>query len=195
MFKLRICVQILLVSVFLFCLTAKLFSQEGEFYLVGHAHIDPSWLWPRSETIHEVCPLTFRSVLQIMDQQPDFVYAQSAAQLYKWMERYYPDIFERIKAKVAAGQWEIVGGNWVEHNTNIPCGESLVRQHLYAKRYFKEKFGVDVKVGWLPDVFGFNWNMPQIYRKCGIDYFVTHKWSMMNSMSKRIAALSPPTPN
>jgi alpha-mannosidase len=175
MFRRRICAQILLVSVFLFCLTAKLFSQQGEFYLVGHAHIDPSWLWPRSETIHEVCPLTFRSVLQIMDQHPDFVYAQSAAQLYKWMERYYPDIFERIKAKVAAGQWEIVGGNWVEHNTNIPCGESLVRQEFYAKRYFKEKFGVDVKVGWLPDVFGFNWNMPQIYRKCGIDYFVTHK--------------------
>jgi alpha-mannosidase len=175
MIERRIFVQILLASVFLFYLAANLFSQDGEFYLVGHAHIDPSWLWPRSETIHEVCPLTFRSVLRIMDQHPDFVYAQSAAQLYKWMERYYPDVFQGIKEKVAAGQWEIVGGNWVEHNTNIPCGESLVRQHLYAKRFFKEKFGVDVKVGWLPDVFGFNWNMPQIYRKCGIDYFVTHK--------------------
>jgi alpha-mannosidase len=175
MFKLRIYAQILLVSVTLSCIPANLLGQEGEIYLVGHAHIDPSWLWPRSETIHEVCPLTFRSVMQIMDQHPDFVYAQSAAQLYLWMEKYYPDVFERIKARVAAGQWEIVGGNWVEHNTNIPCGESLVRQHLYAKRYFKEKFGVDVKVAWLPDVFGFNWNMPQIYRKCGIDYFVTHK--------------------
>jgi alpha-mannosidase len=175
MIERRIYVQILLGSLFLFCLAANLFSQDGEFYLVGHAHIDPSWLWPRSETIHEVCPLTFRSVLRIMDQHPDFVYAQSAAQLYKWMERYYPDVFQGIKEKVAAGQWEIVGGQWVEHNTNIPCGESLVRQHLYAKRFFKEKFGVDVKVGWLPDVFGFNWNMPQIYRKCGIDYFVTHK--------------------
>jgi alpha-mannosidase len=174
MLKRWVYVQILLGSVF-FCLTPKLYAQEGEFYLVGHAHIDPSWLWPRSETIHEVCPLTFRSVLQIMGQHPDFVYAQSAAQLYKWMERYYPDVFQGIKEKVAAGQWEIVGGQWVEHNTNIPCGESLVRQHLYAKRFFKEKFGVDIKVGWLPDVFGFNWNMPQIYRKCGIDYFVTHK--------------------
>ena len=175
MFKRRIYVQILLVSVFLFYLTAKLFSQEGEFYLVGYSHIDLSWLWPRSETIHEVCPLTFRSVLQIMDQHPDFVFAESAAQLYRWTERYYPDVFQGIKEKVAAGQWEIVGGSWVEHNTNIPCGESLVRQYLYAKRYFKEKFGVDVKVGCLPDSFGFNWNMPQIYRKCGIDYFVTHK--------------------
>jgi alpha-mannosidase len=175
MLKRHIYMQILLLSVFLPCLTVNLFSQQGEIYLVGYSHIDLSWLWPRSETIHEVAPLTFRSVLQIMDQHPDFVFAESAAQLYKWMERYYPDIFEQIKAKVAAGQWEIVGGNWVEHSTNIPCGESLVRQHLYAKRYFKEKFGVDVKVGWLPDSFGFNWNMPQIYRKCGIDYFVTHK--------------------
>ena len=175
MFKRRVFLLILLVSFFLSCSPVKLFSQQGEIYLVGHAHIDPSWLWPRSETIHQVCPLTFRSVMHIMDQHPDFVYAQSAAQLYKWMERYYPDVFQGIKAKVAAGQWEIVGGNWVEHNTNIPCGESLVRQEFYAKRYFKEEFGVDVKVGWLPDVFGFNWNMPQIYRKCGIEYFVTHK--------------------
>jgi alpha-mannosidase len=110
-----------------------------------------------------------------MDQHPDFVFAESAAQLYKWTERYYPEIFNRIAQKVQAGQWEVVGGSWVEHNTNIPCGESLVRQHLYAKRFFKEKFGVDVKVAWLPDSFGFNWNMPQIYRKCGFNYFVTHK--------------------
>ena len=175
MFKRGVFLPVLMLALLLPCLGVNVFSQEGEIYLVGHAHIDPSWLWPRSETLHEVCPLTFRSVMRIMDQHPDFVYAQSAAQLYKWMERYYPDVFQGIKAKVAAGQWEIVGGNWVEHNTNIPCGESLVRQEFYAKRYFKEKFGVDVKVGWLPDVFGFNWNMPQIYRKSGIEYFVTHK--------------------
>ena len=98
MLKRHILVQIFLAFSVLSCMTVDLFSQEGEFYLIGHAHIDPSWLWPRSETIHEVCPLTFRSVMQIMDQHPDFVYAQSAAQLYKWMERYYPDIFEGIKA-------------------------------------------------------------------------------------------------
>ncbi len=175
MSKRRICVQILLLSAILSCMATNLFSQEGEIYLVGHAHIDPSWLWPRSETIHEVCPLTFRSVMRIMGEHPDFIFAQSAAQLYKWMQTYYPDVFQGIKEKVASGQWEIVGGQWVEHNTNIPNGESLVRQHLYAKRFFKDNFGVDVHVGWLPDVFGFNWNMPQIYRKCGIDYFVTHK--------------------
>lgn len=169
--------RILLGVVLLACFASSLYSQKekGEFDLVGHAHIDPSWLWPRSETIHEVCPLTFASVLRLMSQHPDFIFAQSSAQLYQWMERYYPELFAQIAAKVKSGQWEVVGGAWVEHNTNIPNGESLVRQHLYAKRYFKEKFGVDVKVGWLPDVFGFNWNMPQIYRKCGIEYFVTHK--------------------
>jgi len=154
---------------------SQLPAQKDEIDLVGHAHIDASWLWPKSETIHEVLPRTFESVLRLMQQHPDFIYAQSSAQYYMWLESYYPELFAQIGAKVATGEWEIVGGSWVEHNTNIPCGESLVRQHLYAKRYFKEKFGVDVKVGWLPDVFGFNWNMPQIYRKSGIDYFVTHK--------------------
>ncbi len=147
----------------------------GEIDLVGYAHTDLSWLWPRSETIHEVLPLTIESVLKMIKEHPGMVYAMSAAQAYKWVERYYPDLFAQIKQKVASGEWEVVGGSWTEHSTNIPSGESLIRQHLYAKRYFKDKFGVDVKIGWLPDSFGFNWNLPQIYKKSGIDYFVTHK--------------------
>jgi alpha-mannosidase len=147
----------------------------GEIDLVGYAHTDLSWLWPRSETIHEVLPRTIASVFKMIQDHPGMVYAQSAAQSYKWTELYYPDLFAEISRKIASGEWEIVGGSWTEHSTNIPSGESLVRQHLYAKRYFKDKFGVDVKVGWLPDSFGFNWNLPQIYRKCGIDYFVTYK--------------------
>ena len=175
MFRLRLYIQVVLVSVVLACLPARLAAQKGEIDLVGYAHTDLSWLWPRSETIHEVYPLTVESVLRMMKEHPDMIYAQSAAQAYKWMERYYPDLFAEIAKKIASGQWEVVGGSWTEHSTNIPSGESLVRQHLYAKRYFKEKFGVDVKIGWLPDSFGFNWNLPQIYRKCGINYFVTHK--------------------
>jgi alpha-mannosidase len=147
----------------------------GEIDLVGYAHTDLSWLWPKSETIHEVLPRTIQSVLKMIQDHPGMVYAMSAAQAYKWTERYYPDLFAQIKTKIATGEWEVVGGAWTEHNTNIPSGESLVRQHLYAKRYFKDKFGVDVKTGWLPDSFGFNWNLPQIYHKCGIDYFVTFK--------------------
>jgi len=111
----------------------------------------------------------------MIHDHPGMVYAMSAAQAYKWTERYYPDLFEQIKAKIASGEWEVVGGSWTEHSTNIPSGESLVRQHLYAKRYFKDKFNVDVKTAWLPDSFGFNWNLPQIYEKCGMNYFVTFK--------------------
>jgi alpha-mannosidase len=159
-------------------LTVSMHAQSkppGEIDLVGYAHTDLSWLWPRSETIHEILPLTIESVLKMMAKHPGMVYAMSAAQAYEWMEHYYPDLFAQMSKKVASGEWEVVGGSWTEHDTYIPSGESLVRQHLYAKRYFKERFGVDVKIGWLPDSFGFNWNLPQIYRKCGIDYFVTHK--------------------
>jgi alpha-mannosidase len=159
-------------------LTASMTGQSkppGEIDLVGYAHTDLSWLWPRSETIHEVLPRTITSVLKMIQDHPGMVYAMSAAQAYKWTERYYPDLFAQISKKIASGEWEVVGGSWTEHSTNIPSGESLVRQHLYAKRYFKEKFGVDVKTAWLPDSFGFNWNLPQIYQKCGLDYFVTFK--------------------
>jgi alpha-mannosidase len=175
----------------LVCLTAGMTGQsrpKGEIDLVGYAHTDLSWLWPHSETIHEVLPLTIKSVLKMIQEHPGMVYAMSAAQAYKWTERYYPDLFTQISKKIASGEWEVVGGSWTEHSTNIPSGESLVRQHLYAKRYFKEKFGVDVKIGWLPDSFGFNWNLPQIYRKCGIDYFVTHK------LKHQIDRNDPPVP-
>ncbi|MGO9273498.1 MAG: alpha-mannosidase [Terriglobia bacterium] len=175
----------------LVCFAASMTAQnkpKGEIDLVGYAHTDLSWLWPRGETIHEIYPLTIESVMKMIQEHPGMVYAQSAAQAYKWTERYYPDLFAQISQKIAAGEWEVVGGSWTEHNTNIPSGESLVRQHLYAKRYFKEKFGVDVKIGWLTDTFGFNWNMPQIYRKCGIDYFVTYK------LKWQIERNNPPVP-
>jgi alpha-mannosidase len=161
---------------------------QGEIDLVGYAHTDLSWLWPRSETIHEILPRTAESVFKMMQEHPGMVYAQSAAQAYKWTERYYPDLFAEISKKIASGEWEVVGGSWAEHSTNIPSGESLVRQHLYAKRYFKEKFGVDVKTAWLPDTFGFNWNLPQIYHKCGLDYFVTFK------LQWQIERNNPPVP-
>jgi alpha-mannosidase len=172
---LRLSVVLAGVLAFLATSVAGQTKPKGEIDLVGYAHTDLSWLWPRSETIHEVYPRTIESVFKMAQDHPGMIYAQSAAQAYQWTERYYPDLFTQISQKIAAGEWEVVGGSWTEHDTNIPSGESLVRQHLYAKRYFKDKFGVDVKIGWLPDSFGFNWNLPQIYRKSGIDYFVTHK--------------------
>ncbi len=191
MSRVRSCLCVLIIIVSLLGVTARMGGQNkppGEIDLVGYAHTDLSWLWPRSETIHEVLPLTIESVLKMIQEHPGMVYSMSAAQAYKWMERYYPDLFEQIKQKVASGEWEVVGGSWTEHSTNIPSGESLIRQHLYAKRYFKDEFGVDVKVGWLPDSFGFNWNLPQIYHKCGIDYFVTHK------LKWQIERNNPPVP-
>jgi alpha-mannosidase len=189
--RFRISIYVIIISISLLALTASMPGQNkppGEIDLVGYAHTDLSWLWPRSETIHEVLPLTIESVLKMIKEHPGMVYAMSAAQAYKWVERYYPDLFAQIKQKVAVGEWEVVGGSWTEHSTNIPSGESLIRQHLYAKRYFKDKFGVDVKVGWLPDSFGFNWNLPQIYKKSGIDYFVTHK------LKWQIERNNPPVP-
>lgn len=141
---------------------------------VGNSHIDMAWLWPWSETtmvVHD----TFTTALQLMNEYPDYLYAHSSAQTYAWMEEKYPDIFDEIKKRVAEGRWEIVGGMWVEPDLNMPDGESQVRQLLLGKRYFKEKFGKDVRIGWNPDSFGYNWQLPQIYKKSGIDYFVTQK--------------------
>jgi alpha-mannosidase len=135
-----------------------------------------AWLWPWTETV-EVVRNTFGTVLQLMRQYPGFIYAQSAAQDYVWMEEKYPDLFKEIQQRVKEGRWEIVGGMWVEPDLNMPSGESLVRQILVGKRYFQQKFGVDVRIGWNPDSFGYNWQLPQIYKRSGLDYFVTQKMS------------------
>lgn len=142
--------------------------------LTGQSHIDMAWLWPWSETV-DVVRNTFRSALYLMKVNPDFTYTQSQAAAYAWIEEKYPDIFEEIRQRVKEGRWELAGGMWVEPDLNLPDGESLVRQILYGKRYFRDKFGVDVRVGWNPDTFGYNWQMPQIYKKSGIDYFMTIK--------------------
>jgi alpha-mannosidase len=151
---------------------AKQFSVRA----VANAHIDMAWLWPWTETV-EVVRNTFGTVLQLMRQYPGFVYAQSAAQDYVWMEEKYPELFKEIQQRVKEGRWEIVGGMWVEPDLNMPSGESLVRQILVAKRYFQQKFGVEVRIGWNPDSFGYNWQLPQIYKRAGLDYFVTQKMS------------------
>jgi alpha-mannosidase len=155
----------------------------GRFTLVfnANAHIDAAWLWRERETV-EVCKNTFTSVLNMMDSRPDFTYTQSSAQYYDWMESLYPDIMNRIKDRVKDGRWEITGGMWIEPDCNLISGESWMRQLLYAKKYFREKFGVDVKIGWNPDSFGYNWNMPQFYIQAGIDAFITQKigWNEKN---------------
>jgi alpha-mannosidase len=149
-------------------------ARNFKVYLIGNAHIDIAWLWRMQETVL-VARNTFDTVMNNMEEYPALHFAQSQALAYQWMENRYPEVFERIKQKVKEGKWEIVGGMWVEPDCNLISGESWVRQVLYGKRYFKEKFGVDVDTGWNPDSFGYNWNMPQIYAKSGIKRFITQK--------------------
>jgi len=154
--------------------TLKPWLQKFRIDAAGNSHIDMAWLWPWTETV-EVVRNTFRSALDLMREYPDFKFTMSSAQAYSWMEEKYPDLFKEIQQRVKEGRWEIVGGMWVEPDLNMPGGESLVRQILTGKRYFQQKFGVDVKIGWNPDSFGYSWQLPQIYKKSGMDYFVTQK--------------------
>ena len=148
--------------------------QQFTIRAVGNSHIDMAWLWPWTETV-EVVRNTFRSVLDLMREYPDFKFTMSSARTYEWMQEKYPDIYREIEQRVKEGRWEIIGGMWVEPDLNMPDGESLVRQILVGKRYFQRNFGVDVKIGWNPDSFGYNWQLPQIYKRSGMDYFVTQK--------------------
>ncbi len=148
--------------------------QQFTIRAVGNSHIDMAWLWPWTETV-EVVRNTFQSVLDLMREYPDFKFTMSSARTYEWMEDKYPAMFREIEQRVKEGRWEVIGGMWVEPDLNMPAGESLVRQILVGKRYFQSRFGVDVKIGWNPDSFGYNWQLPQIYKKSGMDYFVTQK--------------------
>jgi alpha-mannosidase len=152
----------------------KPWMQQFTIRLIGNSHIDMAWLWPWTETV-EVVRNTFQSVLDLMREYPDFKFTMSSARTYEWMQEKYPDLFSQIEQRVKEGRWEIIGGMWVEPDLNMPDGESLVRQILVGKRYFQKNFGVDVKIGWNPDSFGYNWQLPQIYAKSGMGYFVTQK--------------------
>ena len=161
--------------------------QEYTIHMTGNAHIDAAWLWPWTETV-DVVHRTFGTALQLMDEYPDYTYTASAAQYYEWMQDKYPDMFKQIQQRVKEGRWELVGGMWVEPDLNLPDGESTVREILLGKRYFQKNFGVDVRVGWNPDTFGYNWQLPQMYKKSGIDYFVTQKmtWNETNQLPMKL---------
>ena len=149
-------------------------STVPHFYAFGHAHIDVAWLWPLAETQRKV-HRTFAAQVAHMDRYPDYKFLQSQPHLYRMAKELYPDLYARIKEKVAAGQWIPEGGMWVEADTNISSGEALIRQFVHGKRFFKEEFGVDNRFLWLPDVFGYTAALPQIMKGCGIDGFSTQK--------------------
>jgi alpha-mannosidase len=150
---------------------------------VGHAHLDTAWLWPLRVT-REKMMHTAATQLGLMERYPEYVFAHSQASQYEWLEQRWPSLFEKVAQAVASGQWEPVGSMWVEADCNLSGGESLVRQFLYGKRYFREKFGYETADMWLPDVFGYSAALPQILAKSGIRYFLTQKmsWNQYNKM-------------
>jgi alpha-mannosidase len=143
---------------------------------VGHAHIDSAWLWPIRETRRK-CARTFATALRLMEENADFVFVCSQAQQHAFVEEDHPELFEALRLKAATGQFEPVGSMWVEPDTNIPSGESLVRQLVHGKRYFLERYGVETEDCWLPDAFGYSGNLPQILASAGVRYFLTQKLS------------------
>ncbi len=148
---------------------------------IGHAHIDTAWLWPLERT-QQKCLHTFATACTLMDQYPEYRFICSQAQQYAWVKELAPALYERIREKIRAGQWEVTGSMWVEADCNISGGESLVRQILHGKRYWMEEFGIETNDVWLPDVFGYAAALPQIMRKAGINYFLTQKisWNQTN---------------
>jgi alpha-mannosidase len=155
---------------------------------VGHAHIDVAWLWTLGQTVRK-SGRTFSNVLRLMEQFPNYMFSQSQAQLYQYTEDNYPDLFEQIKQRVKEGRWETMGGTWVEPDCNAIGAESLARQFLLGRNYFRKHFGdVDTPVLWLPDTFGYSWALPQLIKQAGMKYFITHKmsWNQYNHMPNQI---------
>lgn len=148
---------------------------------VGHAHLDTAWLWPLEITRKKMAHTT-ATQLALMEEYPEYVFSHSQASQYEWLEKEYPALFERVKQQIAKGQWEVVGSMWVEADCNLTGAESMVRQFLYGKRYFREKLGVETEDMWLPDVFGYSAALPQILSKFNVDYFLTQKicWNQTN---------------
>lgn len=162
-------------------LAAPAAASAHRVHAVGHAHIDSAWLWPVRETVRKVAR-TFSNVDALIAEHPDFVFAASSAQQYAWLKRDYPELFERVRARVREGSFVPVGGMWVESDTNLPGGEALARQFVAGKRFFIEELGVEPLEVWLPDSFGYSAALPQIVRAAGSRWFLTQKisWNETN---------------
>jgi alpha-mannosidase len=155
--------------------------KQHTIYMLGHAHLDMAWLWDVNET-WRAAERTFKSVLNLQKDFPDLTFCHTTPALYEWIEQNRPELFAEIQAHVKAGTWEIVGGMWVEPEMNLISGESIARQILYGQRYYEQKFGKINRIAWLPDTFGFNWQLPQLLQQGGMEYFVTQKlrWNDTN---------------
>ena len=150
---------------------------------IGHTHIDVAWLWTVEQVRQKSCR-SFATVLKLMEEYPNYKFMSSQPILYNFVKERHPKVYEKIKERIKEGRWEAEGGMWVEADCNLTSGESLVRQFIFGKRFFKEEFGVDNRILWLPDVFGYSAALPQIMKKSGIDYFMTTKlaWNQFNKI-------------
>ena len=159
-------------------LAAKNGSTAPEFYAIGNAHLDLAWLWPMEETRRKTSR-TFAQQLRLLEEYPEYLYLQSQPAAYEMCRERYPELYARIREAIREGRWIAEGAMWVEPDTNMTSGESLVRQLIHGKRYFRDELGVDSVVLWLPDTFGYSAALPQILRGCGVKYLVTQKifWS------------------
>lgn len=158
-------------------------DSEALVYCVGHTHIDCAWLWTLRVT-EDKAVRSFSTVLELMRRYPEYIFMSSQPQLYKFVKKNAPEVYEEIKQRVAEGRWEPEGGMFVEADCNIASGEALVRQFMHGLKFFKEEFGKDNSILWLPDVFGYSAALPQIMNKCGLPYFMTTKisWNEINKM-------------
>ena len=150
---------------------------------IGHTHIDVAWWWTVAQTREKVVR-SFATVLKLMEEYPNYKFMSSQPVLYYFLKQRYPELMDKIKEKVKEGRWEPEGGMWLEADCNLTSGESLVRQFIHGKKFFKEEFGVDNRILWLPDVFGYSGALPQIMKKSGVDYFMTTKlaWNQINKI-------------
>ncbi|KAG8972660.1 Glycoside hydrolase, 38 vacuolar alpha mannosidase [Tulasnella sp. 425] len=154
-------------------------GKKAQVWGIGNCHIDTAWLWPFSVT-QQKAARSWSTQIDLMERYPEHRFATSSAQQFKWVEQLYPKLHERIKEKVKTGQFQLVGGSWVENDSNMPSGEALARQMIYGQRYFRSRFGVTSKVAWLPDSFGLSGALPQLIRGAGMENFFTQKLSWNN---------------
>ena len=158
-------------------------NSDGVISCIGHTHIDVAWLWTVAQTV-EKAQRSFATVISLMKRYDEYKFMSSQPQLYQYVKQEDPALYEEIKKYIAEGRWEAEGAMWLEADTNLVSGESLIRQIMHGKRFMQEEFGVDNRILWLPDVFGYSGALPQILKKTGVDRFFTTKmyWSETNKM-------------
>ena len=155
-------------------LACKNGSTMPDYTVFGQSHLDLAWLWPVEETLRKTAR-TYTNQLALMDEYENYQFLLCEPPILETLKELYPNVYQRVRDKVAAGAFHPEGALWVESDTNIPSGESLIRQFVWGKRWYRNELGVDSKMAWMPDTFGFSAALPQIMKKCQIPYFATQK--------------------